>query len=159
MMKTLVVGAFVLGLAGFGALPAVAAPAPATTVQQQIDDVMVRYPGGVQVSETTVSWEDGAILLTLASPTGRAIGSCATGSYCAFSATNYGGTRLAFTGCSATTTSNSLSALGGTVRSVANARTSGTVRAMNGTVIVHALSANTGITSNASSVTALSCTT
>ena len=158
MMKAMGVGAIVLVLMGLGASPAVSDPTGSDTLQTQIDDVLAHYPGGIQISPTTISWEDGAILLTFPAPYGRAIGSCATGSYCAFSGSSYSGTRLAFTGCSATTTSNSLSSLGSSVRSVANARTSGTVRAMDGATVVHTLSANTGVVSNASSLTALSCT-
>ena len=159
MVRTLLIGALASALLLFGGVPATAASTPGDALQDQVDETLARFPGGVQISSTTISWEDGAILLTFPAPSGRAIGTCATGSYCAFSATSYGGTRLAFTGCSATTTSNSLAPLGSTVRSVANARTSGTVRAMNGTTVVHTLSANTGVIANASALTALSCTT
>ena len=158
MIRSVAVGAITVVLMVLGAAPAVSDPTPPDTVQQRVEDVLARYPGGIQISSTTSSWEDGAILLTFPSPSGRAIGSCATGSYCAFSSTAYSGTRLAFTGCSATTTSNSVAVLGSATRSVANARTSGTVRAMDGIAVVHTLSANTGVTSNAASLTALSCT-
>jgi len=148
-----------LTLVGIVGGPAIADQPVADSLQQEIDDALARYPGGVQVSPTTVSWEDGAVLLTFPSATDRAIGTCATGSYCVFSGTRYGGTRLAFTGCSATTTSNSVSSLNSAVRSVANARTSGTVRVMDGITVVHALTANAGLASNTAAVTALSCTT
>jgi len=142
-----------------GAAPVSAVSSADAGIQARIDEVLAEFPGGTQISATTVSWDGGAILLTFPSPNTRAIGSCATGSYCAYSSTNFSGTRLAFTGCSADGTANSLAPLGAAARSVANARTSGTVRAMNGTSVVHTLSANTGVSVNASALTNLSCTT
>jgi len=154
-----VVMAAAIVLVGLGAVPASAVTQGEGGLQAQIDAALVGHPGGVQISATTISWDGGAMLLTFPSATSRAVGACATGSYCAFSAINYTGTKLTFTGCSADGTSNSLSTLGGSVRSVANARTSGTVRAMNGITVFHTLSANTGVSQNGSALTNLSCTT
>ncbi|GAB2456344.1 hypothetical protein GCM10027029_17590 [Conyzicola lurida] len=159
MRKLAVAIAAALLLMGLGAAPASALPEEDQGLQAQIDGVLADFPGGVQISATTVSWDGGAILLTFPSPGSRAIGTCATGSYCAFSSTNYSGTKLAFTGCSAEGTANSLAQLGGSARSIANARTSGTVRAMNGTTIVHTLTANKGVGVNSTALTNLSCTT
>ncbi|MCU1542629.1 MAG: hypothetical protein JWM50_494 [Microbacteriaceae bacterium] len=159
MRKLAVAVAAALLLMGLGAAPASALTKGDGGLQVRIDGVLAEYPGGVQISATTVSWDGGAILLTFPSPYSQAIGTCATGSYCAFSSTNYSGTKLAFTGCSVGGTANSLAPLGASVRSVANARTSGTVRAMNGISVVHTLTANTGVGVNASALTNLSCTT
>ena len=167
MIKKLATGAVALLLVGLGVAPAHADPVD--SVQAQIDAVLVEHPGGQQVSPTTISWAGGAILLTFADPRSsdsmaadphsRAVGSCATGSYCAWSGTSYTGTKLSFTGCSAAGSESSLSLLGGAVRSLANARTSGLVRSANGASTVHLISPNTGITSNTSTLTKLVCTT
>jgi len=105
------------------------APAQATEsdLQARIDLALAEFPGGVQTSSTTVEWEDGAIELTLAPEgiTPFAVGSCATGKYCVFGGTNLGGSKLSFTACD---TTYSTAALLGSVRSMANARSSGTVK-------------------------------
>ncbi len=133
------------------ATPAMAAP---SSMQDQVDAVIAEY-GGTQTGPNEITWEDGAVVMTLA-PEGlssRSIGSCATGAFCAFSGVSYGGTRLQFSTCPS---SNSVASLG-TVRSVANARSSGTVRAYDGSTLVTTLAPNTGRTSVALGIDTLSC--
>ena len=132
------------------AVPAQAAQtATRQAVQQQINAALTATPGGEQTSANTVEWNDGDIILTVASNLStQAVGSCATGYVCAYSSTNLLGTKLSFGSCATYSTSTI------TVRSVANARSSGTVRGKNnaGTTLVtvtagnHDNSTPTGIT-------------
>ena len=119
------------------ALAAVPAQATQTAtqkaVQQQINAALAATPGGEQTSANTVEWNDGDIILTVASNLStQAVGSCATGYICAYSSTNLLGTKLSFGSCASYSTSTI------TVRSVANARSSGTVRGKNnaGTTLI-----------------------
>lgn len=139
--------------------PAVAAAAePKESLSSRVEAILHEFPGGVEVAPGVIEWNDGATTLTLESSfTTRSIGSCATGQYCAWSNTFYSGTKLAFTSCSAGGTSSSLAALGGSVRSTANARTSGTVNAVNSGAFVYAMAANSGKPSNAATLTHLVC--
>lgn len=115
-------------------------------LQDQIETVIATY-GGEQIAPNQVSWDDGDITLTLSTgTTTRAVGTCATGKFCAYSQLNQQGSKLTFTTCTAP---NSTSPIG-SVRSVANARTSGTVTAYNGSAAVLTVAAgrttNTGAT-------------
>lgn len=97
------------------------------SVQQRIDQAMNARPGGTQISATEISWEDGAVILTVDDGvSSRAIGSCATGAFCAWDGANLTGSKLSFTSC----TTHSTSGLS-VVRSIANARSSGSVKAKN----------------------------
>lgn len=139
-----------------GALTVGAAPASAASdpLQERVDAVIAEF-GGTQTASNEVSWEDGAVVLTLASDgvALRAVGSCATGAFCAYSGFGYSGNRLTFIGC---TTGNSVAALG-TVRSIANARTSGTVRAYDGSALIATLAPGTGRTSVPAGIDKLNC--
>lgn len=142
------------------ALILVGAPAHAApeTLQDRIDAILQEHPGGIQIDDRSISWENGAVTLTLDAGTGaRSIGTCATGSYCAFSGYNYAGTKLSFTSCSAGGSSGSLALLGNVPHSVANARTSGTVAARNGGSTIFNLGANSGNPAVTSTVTTLVC--
>jgi hypothetical protein len=155
---SLAVAACTLLLLALSAGPAAASP-EALTTQDKIDRVLAEFPGGEQLTSTTVAWDDGAALLTFESDSAaRAIGSCATGSYCAWSGTSYTGTKMSFTGCSAGGTSSSLAALGGVVRSMANARSSGTVRAYNSNTLTRTIGAGIGVPLNTAAVTRMTCT-
>ncbi len=105
------------------ALPATAfaLPTASPSVQEQVDAALAAVPGGVQTSATTVSWERGTVTLTVAPA--KSVGSCVTGSFCAFSGTNLTGSKLTFTSC----TVHSTAALSGGVHSIANATALGTV--------------------------------
>lgn len=124
------------------------------SVQQRIDEAMLARPGGTQISATEVSWEDGAVVLTVDDGVGtRSIGSCATGAFCAWDGANLTGSKLSFTSCSTYSTAG-LSV----VRSIANARSSGSVKAKNssGTVLI-TLSPGAWTGSAPYGVTTLSC--
>lgn len=137
----------VVGLLALGA-----APAHADDMQDRIDAVIAEF-GGEQIAYNEVSWNEGAVVLTLEEDfSAFAIGSCADGNFCAYSSSNYLGSRLTFTTC---VTDQSTAALG-TVRSVANARSVGTVTAYNGTSPLFSVFANSG-TNTTASVTKLSC--
>lgn len=99
-------------------------------------------PGGVVVDSRNAVWPELGMEITVPSPFLRAVGSCATGTYCAYSEPNRGGTRLSFSICTVVSTAG-LS----TVRSIANARSSGTVQARAGSGTVLA-SAGAGATAN-----------
>lgn len=120
-----------LGVAALLALtttvPANAAPDPlpqvsAAQLQTRITAVLDANPGGTQLNSHTVQWNDGDVTLDLA-PT--AVGTCATGSFCAYSSPNLTGSKLSYATCS----TYSVTAI--TVRSIANARSSGSIRAQN----------------------------
>ncbi|MFC6356340.1 hypothetical protein [Luethyella okanaganae] len=144
---------------------ATAAYAETDPMQEKVDQVLADYPGGVQTAYDTVEWDGGAVELTIVlegsfspfsafSPSSpSSIGECATGSYCAFAGFSYTGSRLSFTSCPG---GGGVSALG-TVRSVANARSTGTVTALNGGSGVFSLAPNTGKPVVTSVVTTLSC--
>ena len=143
-----------------------AAPASAATfsddeLQDRVDAVIAEY-GGVQTGENEVSWDGGAIVLTIAAGDGsatrsdmsaQAVGDCPTWSFCAYSGYSYSGSRLQFTAC---TSGNSVAALP-VVRSIANARLWGTVRAYDGGSLVATVPPNTGLTSVAGGIDTLSC--
>lgn len=97
-------------------------------LQQRIDETLRLNPGGTQVSANQIQWDGGSMELTLVSDNARSIGSCATGSFCVYSGTSLTGSKLAFTSCDTTVSTN---ALGGAVRSLANARSSGYITGKN----------------------------
>ncbi|WP_448261891.1 hypothetical protein [Microbacterium aurum] len=121
--------------------------------------VLAENPGGREITPGVISWGDGAVVLTLeGAPIPKAaVGTCASGQYCAWRSTSYTGTKLAFTSCSASGSTSSLALLGGLARSTANARSSGTVQAVNGSTVVYSMSAGTGKASNSTALTALVC--
>lgn len=136
-----------------------ATPADAATsdVQTQINQVIAEH-GGTQTAWNQVSWDEGAIVLTVVAEAGpgiqaQAIGPCATGKYCVYSGAGYTGSNLTYSTC---TTGNSVSALP-QVRSIANSRSTGTVRAYNGTTVVATVNANTGKTPITGTTTTVSC--
>jgi hypothetical protein len=144
---------------------ATAAPAAAATVvpdsdsslQERVDAVMREFPGGVQIADDSISWQRGEVVMTLeGGSNARSVATCVTGSYCAWSGINYTGNKLSFTACSWAGTSSSLAALI-TKRSYANARTTGTVRVVNGASTVHTLPAGTGIPNSTAASTAMVC--
>lgn len=137
--------------------PAVAAPADAASVQDVIDAALARAPGGVQTGPNTVEWEDGAIELTVADPaavTVLAVGSCATGAYCAYDGTSLTGSKLTFWTCDTVVSTSVLSSVG----SIANARATGVVQARNSSGIPMAtVSAGGQLASAPAGVTSLRC--
>ncbi len=132
-----------------------ALPASAVDPMQDRVDAVIAEFGGEQTAPNEVSWDDGAVILTLAPEgvTAFAIGNCPSGSYCAYSGLSYSGSRLAFSTC---TSGNSVAALP-SVKSIANSRTSGTVKAYNGSTLVATVNANTGKTPITAAVKTLNC--
>lgn len=130
----------------------------ADAFQNEIDSVLERFPGGMQTSDRTVEWDNGAVVLELAADgsSDRSVGTCATGSYCAYNGLSLTGSKLSFTACSTTV---SLAALSGNVRSIANARSSGSVQGQNGSgSTLTTLSAGAQVNSAPTGVTQLKCT-
>ncbi|ACZ29893.1 hypothetical protein Xcel_0861 [Xylanimonas cellulosilytica DSM 15894] len=137
-------------------VPAAANAQDAPDMQERIETVLADNPGGVQTGWNEVTWDDGAVILTIAPDSDiapRTIGSCATGAFCAYSQAGYLGSKLTFTTCTA---NHSVSTLGAPVRSIANARNNNTVKALNGSTVVLTVPANTGKNTTAS-ITKLSC--
>lgn len=127
---TLIAGVGALALTLIAPLSANAATTTANdTLQAQIDAVLTEHPGGTQTAPNEITWDDGAVVLTLEVPGGAfsplAVGSCATDYYCAYSNYNLSGSKVSFYECDTTKSTSLLS----TVRSVANARSSGYVQA------------------------------
>lgn len=100
-------------------------------LQDRVDAVLAEFPGGTQTMANEISWDGGQMILTLAtgddSFAARAVGSCATGYYCAYSGYNLSGSKLSFSACNTTQSTSALSV----VRSIANARSSGSVQGKN----------------------------
>lgn len=137
--------------------PAHAESGRATDIQLQIDQLLQANPGGVQTSPNSISWQAGAIVLTLAPNASQrtlAVGTCPSGSFCAFSGTNLTGSRVSFTTC----VTHPVGSLIGTAKSIANARTSGSVFAENASGSVLAtITANGRLNSSPAGVTQLGC--
>ena len=89
-------------------------------------------PGGIALSDRYAVWPALGMTLTAGSSVARSVGSCATGTFCAYTGSGLSGTKLAFAIC----TNVSTAALR-VVASIANGRTSGKVHARNssGTVL------------------------
>ena len=127
----------------------------ATGDQHRIDEIIAQY-GGVQIGPTTISWDQGSVLLDLdTQPTAEvaaATSVCSTGSFCAFGGVSYSGTKLTFSTCPATHTSFPTI----TVRSIYNNRSSRTVRAYASTSLRTTLGPGTGAP-NVSGITKITC--
>lgn len=73
------------------ATPAAAsATSTPASMQQRVNAVLAAEPGGIQTAWNEVSWDDGAIVLTLADETVPAaeasqVGTCASGTFCVYS--------------------------------------------------------------------------
>lgn len=109
-------------------------------IQTEVDSLLAEYEGGAQTGYGEISWDEGRAILTLemAAHSRVAVGSCPSGSFCAYSSSSLGGTRIAFTSCTAT---NSLAPIGNGPRSIANGRSSGTVNAYNGSSTIASIGA------------------
>ncbi|SIR95899.1 hypothetical protein [Microbacterium sp. RURRCA19A] len=123
-----------VAIAALSVFASPAAHAADDRLQDRVDHVLAEYPGGTQTGEGQISWNNGEVILTFSGGvSARSVGSCATGSFCAYTGTYQSGARIAFTNCAGT---NSVAPLGSPVRSFANARTAGTVYAFNGSTVV-----------------------
>ena len=145
MIKTSLTQLFVLALLGTGIIAASAETPSAESrnlapMQQAVEEVLEEHPGGTQTGWNEVSWDDGEVVLNIAPEEAGILGvsgnaitalstsrNCASGRYCAFSRPGYSGSKLTVSSCTNRSTSQLPQ-----VRSIANSRSSGTVRAYNG---------------------------
>ncbi|MGB3373774.1 MAG: hypothetical protein WBA87_01365 [Microbacterium sp.] len=135
-------------LAAVAAVMAILASAPAASAAEatvphaDIAAMMDAVPGGVLIDADHAVWPSTGLEMTSsAAVTPFSVGSCATGSVCAFSSANLGGSKLSWSTCSTFTISSSF-----TVRSIADARSSGYLQARNGTTVL--ATANAGASAN-----------
>ncbi|WP_120494701.1 peptidase inhibitor family I36 protein [Microbacterium phyllosphaerae] len=149
-MKRIVTTLVVAGLA----LALVPAAANASDeLHPDVEYALETVPGGIALSDTEVLWPALGMLLEAEIGPARAVGSCATGMYCAFTGSNLSGTRLSFTVC----TNVSTAALQN-VGSIANGRSSGLVRARNSAAAVLGTAAPNGSANVGLGTTSLLCT-
>lgn len=151
-MKRTALTIFALGAAlAFGAAPAATADTGEAEVAPAVAEALAAVPGGVVIDYWTAEWPSQDMRLELR-PAGAngdaaaarsvgtaAVGQCATGRICAFSGYGATGASLSWGSCGTYSTS----ALGAPVRSIANARSSGTLYARNGTTVVASAAAGT----------------
>lgn len=101
-------------------------PSSAASTQEQVDAVIARF-GGVQTTPNTISWQNGTITLEIRT-SGAPASTCSPGRYCAYQRAFFRGSVLSYSACPASYTD--FSALLGSVGSVSNQRSTGTVRAL-----------------------------
>lgn len=164
--RTLLTTAALVLVALFTPTAASAMTPPNTVMQERVEDVIDEH-GGVQTGWNEVAWDDGAIILTLdpgdsaltGTVSARAVtaaaarDNCAAGRYCAYGKAGYGGNKLTYSACPATHTSFSII---GSPRSIKNNRTTGTVKAYNGSALKNTLTAGNG-NSNTTGITKITC--
>ncbi|GGM35271.1 peptidase inhibitor family I36 protein [Microbacterium saperdae] len=162
--RTLLATAALVLVALINPTAASATTPPATAMQERVEDIIDEY-GGVQTGWNEVAWDEGAIILTIDPDDSTLAGTvsaraevardnCAAGKYCAYGKAGYGGNKLTYSACPATHTSFSII---GSPRSIKNNRTSGTVKAYNGSTLKTTLTAGNG-NSNTTGVTKITCT-
>ncbi len=160
MKKTaIVIGTCVVLMLSWISTPANASQAG--SMQQRVDAVLEENPGGAQTAWNEVSWGDGDVVLTLAPLASdnaivslTAVAGCTSGRFCVYNQTGYRGDKITYSTC---TSSHSVAALAGAVRSIANSRTSGTIRAYAGSTLLASAAAGAG-TNVAGTTSSLSCT-
>jgi hypothetical protein len=115
-------------------------PTTGIVIDDEVAYALEMEPGGYATGEHTAYWPD--LSMTLESSQAHAatpraaVGSCASGSVCAYSGYGLAGSKLSWTTCG----SHPTTALS-SVKSIANARSSGTLQARNGTTVVASASA------------------
>jgi len=143
---------FAIGVAVMVLTSWFASPAQAITsnpeMQTRVETVLEQNPGGTQIAWNEVSWDDGEVVLTLAPPTVGAgpavlavVGGCTSGKFCAYNQTGYLGDKITYSTCTST---QSVANLIGAVRSIANSRTTGTIRAYAGSTLLASAAAGAG---------------
>jgi Peptidase inhibitor family I36 len=112
------------------------AAGPATaddTPDPRITAALAEHSGGEVIDAHTAYWPDEHMTLHVDNPLLRvAVGNCPNGSICAFSGTNIGGSRISWTTCGTYNTST----LGAPVKSIADARSTGSLQARSGTTVL-----------------------
>lgn len=116
----------------------ISSPAQASEpdLHPDVEYALDAVPGGRVIDAYTVVWPELGMTLTAqpdraGAESRTAVGSCATGLYCAYSGANRAGTKLSFVVCTVVSTA-ALSSVG----SIANARSSGIVYARNSSATV-----------------------
>ncbi|GAA1230223.1 hypothetical protein JOF42_000368 [Microbacterium phyllosphaerae] len=129
-MKKFLIAIVLIGLA-LAASPATAS-ATITPLHPDVQYALDEVPGGVALSATHAVWPALGMTVTAESPFARSVGTCATGTYCAYAGTALTGTKLTFAICTNVSTAGLRS-----VGSIANGRSSGKVQARDsaGTVL------------------------
>ncbi len=113
-------------LLGFGSASASAAPLPVRPpAQAEVDAALAAMPGGTQTGPNTASWNGGEVTFTAVTYSSVAVGTCASGYFCAYSSTSLAGNKWSFSSC------RTYSTAGLIVRSIANARNVNSVRGQN----------------------------
>lgn len=116
----------------------------ADELQAESEAILEQVPGGVIEAPGIISWDGGAVRLTLeGAVTPQAFQTCETGAYCAWQGANYSGRRLSFTNCWYDGASSSLAPIT-TGLSAANARGSGIVSLRSNGSTVGTLGPNSG---------------
>lgn len=139
-IATAMVGAALL-IAGAIAVPAGAAAAEAVEPDPQIAAMLESIPGGIAVDAHHAVWPELDMEMTVAAPKSESIsrlssasiasvGACATGKVCAFSLSGTNGAKLSWGTCNTSFPVGTF-----TVRSIADARSSGYVQARYGTTV------------------------
>src|SRR5262249_3953086 len=87
--------------------------------QAQIDQILRDYPGGEQISDNEIAWDEGSVVLALRTlhpqvcfPWSGCVHGCPPGRYCFYEHWNFGGRRLQFSDCSRGGTTQFLSDYG-----------------------------------------------
>jgi hypothetical protein len=114
-----------------------AAAATAEPLHPSIRYALAAEPGGVVIDDSTVYWPEIGMTLIVPRMSALSVGPCSTGRICAFQSSNLGGAYLSWASCGTYSTA-ALPAVG----SIANARSSGTLQARNGTTVVASAGAN-----------------
>jgi hypothetical protein len=135
MKRTLAAAALALALA-LAASP-LAAHAEEAAVHPDVAYALAAEPGGVATSYYSAEWPKLGMTLEVAAVSAFSVGTCATGSICAYSEGAMAGVKLSWTTCG----SKSTAALD-TVGSIANARSTGTLTARQGTTVRATAAAN-----------------
>ncbi|WP_229920635.1 peptidase inhibitor family I36 protein [Streptomyces avidinii] len=116
-MRSGLIGAAAVGIALLVTTPAVGSPQPAATasltksesqqLQSRMAEQLRRHPGGTVVASNEISYENGAVKVTLPLKDGAApvpagatgTPNCDSGSVCLYEHDNFNGTRVSYTQC------------------------------------------------------------
>jgi len=130
-MRTRIVVGIVLSLV-VGTVGATSAHADEVIPDAEVAYALAAEPGGYATGAHTAYWPGSGMTLQSSEAFSiQSVGSCATGAICAYNGLALTGAKLSWTTCGTFSTS----ALA-TVKSIANARSSGTLRARNGTTVL-----------------------
>jgi hypothetical protein len=122
---------------GLSLLASLAGPASDDVIPDpEVAYALEHEPGGFLLNAHEAYWPEHQMTMTSSYALEQAVGTCATGNICAYSAINLGGAQLSWSSCM----SHSTAALP-SVQSIANARSTGTLHARNGGTVVASASA------------------